>query len=333
LAEEARYGHYKAGLGRLTGSPMLHLRHLCEAQIETESVVTIGVFDGVHRGHRTMIRRLVEEARASERLAVVLTFHPHPDKVLGEVDRRYYLSSPEQRAKLLIALGVDLVISHPFDEETRQIRAEEFVDQLLRHLRLKELWVGEDFAMGYEREGTVEFLRRQGKIKGFSVTAIELIMSEAGGDSIHSSQVRNLVRQGEMRGAKDMLGRAYSIEGNVVMGQQRGRRIGVPTANLEVWEEQIIPPNGVYACLARLGEETLGAATNIGMRPTFGEDRLSIEAHLLGFDRDIYGASMELSFEARLRPERKFEGTEELLRQIKLDIEEAKAVLEKVQLD
>lgn len=312
---------------------MLHLRHLGEAQIETESVVTIGVFDGVHLGHRTMIRRLVEEARARDRLAVVLTFHPHPDKVLGEVDLRYYLSTPEQRAELLLALGVDLVITHPFDQEISQIRAEQFVDQLVKHLRLQELWVGADFALGYEREGTVEFLRLQGKNKGFSVTAIELIMSEAGGDSIHSSQLRNLVRQGEMRQAKGMLGRAYSVEGEVVMGQQRGRTIGVPTANLDIWEEQIIPPNGVYAGLARLGGETLMAATNIGMRPTFGEAELSIEAHLLDFDRDIYGASIELSFEARLRPEREFDGPQALLTQIKLDIEQARAVLEEVQPD
>ncbi|MCY4018573.1 MAG: bifunctional riboflavin kinase/FAD synthetase [Chloroflexi bacterium] len=312
---------------------MLHLRHLGEAQIETESVVTIGVFDGVHLGHRTMVRRLVEEAQSSNRLAVVLSFHPHPDKVLGEVDARYYLSTPEQRAKLLIALGVDVVITHPFDEEIRQIRAEQFVDQLVKHLRLKELWVGSDFALGYEREGTVEFLRQRGKRDGFSVTAIELIMSEAGDDSIHSSQLRDLVRQGEMRQAKGMLGRAYSVEGKVIHGQQRGRKIGIPTANLEVWEEQIIPPNGVYAGLARLGQETRMAATNIGMRPTFGGDKLSIEAHLLDFDRDIYGASIELSFEARLRPERKFNGLDELLTQIKLDIEQAKAVLGKVQPD
>lgn len=309
---------------------MLHLRHLGEAQIKTESVVTIGVFDGIHLGHRTMIRRLVDKARAKNRLAVVLTFHPHPDKVLGEVDARYYLSAPEQRAKLLMELGVDLVITHPFDEEIRQVRAAQFVDQLVKHLRLKELWVGSDFALGYEREGTVDFLRLQGRSKGFSVTAIELIMSEAGGDSIHSSQLRDLVRQGNMRQAKRMLGRAYSVAGKVVMGQQRGRTIGIPTANLDIWEEQIIPPKGVYAGLARLGEETLKAATNIGMRPTFGEDRLSIEAHLLGFDRDIYGASMELSFEARLRPERKFEDAKALIAQIKLDIEQAKAVLEDV---
>lgn len=310
---------------------MLHLRHLGEAQIKTESVVTIGVFDGVHLGHRTMIRRLVEEARASDRLAVVLSFHPHPDKVLQEVDARYYLSSPEQRAKLLLALGVDLVITHPFDDEIRQIRAEHFVAQLVKHLRLKELWVGSDFALGYEREGTVDFLRLQGKRNGFGVTAIELIMSEAGGSSIHSSQVRHLIRQGDMRQAKHMLGRPYSIEGNVITGQQRGRTIGIPTANLDFWAEQIIPPNGVYAGLARIGEATYMAATNIGMRPTFGEDTLSVEAHLLDFDRDIYGASMELSFEERLRPERKFDGFEELLHQINLDIEQTRALLENVQ--
>ncbi len=310
---------------------MLHLRHLGEAQIETESVVTIGVFDGVHLGHQTLIKRLVEEARASKRLAVVLTFHPHPDKVLKEVDKRYYLSAPEQRAKLLLALGVDLVITHPFDDEIRHIRAEQFVDQLLKHLRLKELWVGSDFALGYAREGTVDFLRQRGKSQGFSVKAIELIMSEAGGASIHSSQLRTLVRQGELRQAKGLLGRAYSLEGVVIKGQQRGRALGIPTANLDVWEEQIMPANGVYAGLAKIGGETRIAATNIGLRPTFGEDSLSIEAHLLDFDRDIYGATIELSFEARLRPEVKFDGLDELLRQIKLDIEQARALLESAQ--
>ena len=310
---------------------MIHLRHLGEAQLEKESVVTIGVFDGVHIGHRTMIRRLVEEARASNRLAVVLTFHPHPDTVLQDVEPRYYLTTPEQRAQLLSSLGVDVVITHPFDDDIRHIRAGQFVEQLIKHLHLKELWVGSDFALGYEREGTVEFLRDLGSHHGFGVTAIELIMSEAGGESIHSSQVRDLVRQGEMRQAKSMLGRAYSVEGKVVQGQQRGRTIGIPTANLEIWAKQIIPPNGVYAGLARINEETFLAATNIGMRPTFGEDYLSIEAHLLDFDQDIYGETMALTFEARLRPEIKFDGLDDLLTQIKLDIEQARVLLERVQ--
>ena len=310
---------------------MIHLRHLGEAQIETESIVTIGVFDGVHIGHRTMIGRLVEEAHASNRLAVVLTFHPHPDTVLHDVEPRYYLTTPEQRAQLLSTLGVDVVITHPFDHDIRHIRAGQFVEQLVKHLHLKELWVGADFALGYEREGTVEFLRDRGSHHGFGVTAIELIMSEAGGESIHSSQVRDLVRRGEMRQAKSMLGRAYSVEGKVVQGQQRGRTIGIPTANLELWGKQIIPPNGVYAGLARIDKETFLAATNIGMRPTFGEDYLSIEAHLLDFNQDIYGETMELTFEARLRPEKKFDGLDDLLTQIKLDIEQARVLLERLQ--
>ncbi len=306
---------------------MLHLRHLRQAQNDTDSVVTIGVFDGLHRGHRSMIRRLVEQARSSKRLAVALTFHPHPDKVLRDVETRYYLSSPEQRAEQLFALGLDLVITQPFDEGIRFIRAEQFVELLVKHLRLKDLWVGADFALGYEREGTVEFLGQLGKAKGFSVTVIDLIMSDGGGEIIHSSQLRQLLRQGEMRQAKRMLERAYSVTGIVVKGRQRGRAIGIPTANLEIWAEQIIPPNGVYAGLAKIGAETFHAAINIGMRPTFDEDELSIEAHILDFERDIYGATMELSFEARLRPERKFAGLDELLAQIKLDIEQTRAAL------
>ena len=299
---------------------MTHLRRLQDANLDADSLLSIGVFDGVHLGHQQLIQRLVEHARASGRLAIVLSFHPHPDKVLDRVNTRYYLTTPDQRAELLLQLGVDIVITHPFDDETQHLPAIEFIDRLVKHLRLKELWVGADFALGFQREGDVDYLRAQGEKRGFTVNAMDLIAAQASDEFIRSSTARDQVRKGNMRAATAMLGRAYRLEGTVIAGQQRGRAIGVPTANLAVWSEQIIPANGVYATWARLGSETFPAATNIGQRPTFAGDDVTIEAHLLDFDRDIYGERLELSFVGRLRPERKFGGFEELVTQIQADI-------------
>lgn len=306
---------------------MRHLRNLKAANLDADSLLAIGVFDGVHLGHQQLIKGLVESARASERKAVVLSFHPHPDTVLERVDERYYLTSPEQRAQLLLALGVDLVVTHPFDDETRQLPASQFINQLIDNLRIKEIWVGEDFALGFQREGDVRFLRAQGERRGFKVRALELMNADGGG-RIASSQARDLVRGGDMRAALALLGRAYTLEGTVVAGERRGRAIGVPTANLAVWSRQIIPATGVYAAWARLGDERFPAATNIGTRPTFAGDEVTIEAHLLDFERDIYGERLELAFEKRLRPERKFSGIEALLQQIRADIAAARRYLQ-----
>ena len=299
---------------------MTHLRSLKDASLDADSLLSIGVFDGVHLGHQQLIERLVDHARAAGRRSIVLTFYPHPDKVLEQVKTRYYLTTPEKRAELLLNLGINLVITHPFDDETRSLPAGEFIDQLVKHLRLKELWVGADFALGFQREGDIPYLRAQGEKRGFKVAAMELKTAQASGQFIRSSTIRDQVSNGNMQAAKAMLGRAYSLEGTVVDGQQRGRAIGVPTANLAVWSEQIIPANGVYATWARLGSETFPAATNIGQRPTFAGDDVTIEAHLLDFDRDIYGEKLELSFERRLRPEHTFSGFEDLVAQIQADI-------------
>lgn len=307
---------------------MTHIHSLQEANLDTPSVVTIGVFDGLHTGHQTLIRRLVDKAHTEDKLAVVITFFPHPDKVLHDVDERYYLMTPEQRARLITNLGVDCVITHPFDDAIRQIRASEFVDQLVQYLKIRELWVGSDFALGYKREGNVNFLQAEGKKKGFIVTAIDLIMTDAGDKAIRSSQIRDRVRLGDMEQVREWLGRGYAVMGEVIHGEKRGRTIGFPTANINVWSEQIIPANGVYAGWARINDEIFKAVTNIGIRPTFEGESQTVEAYLLDFDRDIYGEQMELTFETRLRAEKKFNGIEELIRQIKSDAESAAQYLD-----
>ncbi len=305
---------------------MQHLYDLGQVQLQKPSVVTIGVFDGVHLGHQHLIRRLVEEARASDRLAVVLTFFPHPDIVLRGLKGRYYLTTPEQRAEYLGELGVDTVITLPFDAEFRQIRAAAFVDSMLEHLKLSSLWVGADFALGYQREGNVGFLREQGEKKGFSLQVIDLIAAESDG-AISSTAIRAALLTGEVEQARDWLGRSYALAGEVVHGDHRGRELGFPTANLKLWDEQVIPANGIYAGWAHLGGERFMAATNVGVRPQFDGEDVRVEAYLLDFDRMIYGQQLTFSFEKRLRPEAKFDSLEGLITQINADVAETRVYL------
>ncbi len=305
---------------------MMHLYSLAEASLYQNSIVTIGVFDGVHKGHQHLIKRLVEEAHSRGLLAVVLTFFPHPDIVLRGLKGRYYLTNAEQKADLLMQLGVDCVVTHPFNDEVRQVRAADFVDQLTRHLKMSALWVGSDFAMGYKREGNVSFLREQGAQKEFTVHDIDLI--EAQGGIISSSHIREAVQSGQMEQAGVWLNRPYSVIGEVVHGEKRGRQIGFPTANTAVWDEQVLPINGIYAGWARLGSERFMAMTNVGVRPTFEGKNITVEPYLLDFDRDIYGQQLEVSFEKLLRPEAKFDNLQDLIDQIGRDVEVGRAFLE-----
>jgi riboflavin kinase/FMN adenylyltransferase len=304
---------------------MKHVYSLADAHLQQPSVVTIGVFDSVHRGHQHLIRQLVDEAHSTNRLAVVLTFFPHPDVVLRGLSGRYYLTTAEQKADQLTKLGVDLVVTHPFNDETRQIRAAAFVDQLREHLRLDALWVGADFAMGYKREGNVPFLTQQGAEKGFSLHVIDLVHNEGG--VISSTKIREALQAGNVEQAREWLGRGYEVVGEVVKGSQRGRALGFPTANLAVWEEQVIPANGIYAGWVTVGGERYMAAISVGVRPTFDEQDITVEPYVLDFDRDIYGEQLTLSFETRLRDELRFDTIEALIEQIRADVEQTRAYL------
>ncbi len=307
---------------------MNHVYNLATIQLDQPSVVTIGVFDGMHRGHQHLIRRLVKSARDSGRLAVVLTFFPHPDVVLRGLSGRYYLTSPQQRADLMGELGVDHVITLPFNEEFRQIRAASFVDMMREHLKLESLWVGADFALGYKREGNTDFLRAQGVEKGFALEVIDLV-GENGIATFSSTAIRDLLSAGDVEAAQRLLGRSYSVSGEIVHGDHRGRTIGFPTANIATWGEQVIPANGVYAGWATVSDERHMAVTNVGMRPTFEGQSLRVEAHLLDFDRDIYGETITFTFETRLRPEKKFNGIQELIAQIGADAQTGREYLQK----
>jgi len=310
---------------------MQHVYRLAEANPPGPTIVAVGMFDGVHLGHQFLLRRLVTAARDCGCVPTVLTFFPHPDVVLGRASGRYYLTTPEQRAAMLGKLGAELVVTHPFNDEVRQVRAADFVDELLRHLKLRVLWVGADFALGYKREGNVEFLRAQGEQKGFSLEVVELVTNDDSGHSISSSNIRAALAEGDLERANRWLGRPYRLEGEVIHGDGRGRTIGFPTANIRVWEEQMLPRNGVYAGWVHLNGETYMAAANIGNRPTFNGTHITVEAHLLDFDRDIYGQNLIFDVVAFLRPELKYTNVDDLIAQIHRDVDETRSLLGKLQ--
>ncbi|MGB1285271.1 MAG: bifunctional riboflavin kinase/FAD synthetase [Aggregatilineales bacterium] len=297
---------------------MTHVQQLEAVQPQRASIVSIGVFDGMHRGHQALIQRLVDEAHAADKLAIVLTFFPHPDALLRNITDRYYLTTSQQRADLMLSMGVDYVVTYPFNDTTRHMRAADFVDKLCEYLHMSALWVGEDFAMGYQREGDVTFLTTQGKMKDFTVQALKPVMID--GQWIKSTAIRAMLQAGHVDTARTWLGRGYTVIGEVVHGQQRGRTIGFPTANLAVDASQIIPAKGVYAGWATINDERFMAVTNIGERPTFDGHGITVEAFLMDFDRDIYGQSIHLSFETRLRDEQKFDGLEALVAQLNQDV-------------
>ena len=308
---------------------MIHIYKLSEAALEQPSIVTIGVFDGVHRGHQHLLAPLVAEAHATGRLAVVLTLFPHPDVVLRGLTGRHYLTTSEQKARLLGELGVDVVVTHPFDDTVRHIRAADFVDQLVEHLKMTSLWLTSDFAMGYKREGNFAYLTAQGAQKGFEVRQIDLLSTSTddGTSVISSSKIREALRAGNVEQAADWLGRPYRVEGIVVHGDHRGRELGFPTANMDVWSEQVLPANGIYACWALLGNERFMAVTSLGIRPQFGGDTVFVEPYLLDFNREIYGQKLSLDFVRWLRDEAKFSSIDALVEQIRLDVEQGRAIL------
>lgn len=310
---------------------MLHTSALEDLHLPQPACLTIGSFDGVHRGHQRLIGEMVRQAHATGRAAVVVTFYPHPSVFLRGRRPSFYLTTPEEKAAHLAALGVEAVVTHPFNADVANIRAADFVSRLVQHARMTELWCGSDFALGHNREGTVEFLRAEGEQRGFTVTLASPELAD--GEVISSTRIRQALRDGAVEQAARYLGRPFRLTGEVVEGAHRGRTIGIPTANLAVSEEHAIPATGVYACRAYpSGTQPAAvhrAVTNIGYRPTFEAQTpaLTVEAHLLDFSDNLYGRPLSLEFVARLRPEMKFSGIDALLAQIQRDILEARHIL------
>jgi riboflavin kinase/FMN adenylyltransferase len=280
--------------------------------------VTLGVFDGVHRGHAALVEATVRWARTQGVPAVALTFEPHPAAVLAPDQRPPMLCPLAHRVQKLLHLGVDVVIVQPFTQAFSELSATAFIEQVLvRGLRARAVVVGDDFRFGHRRGGSVQTLRESG---AFEVIALPRVR-DTDGAPISSTRVRELITAGQLEQAHALLGEPYTWAGVVVRGDGRGRGLGYPTANLAPIEPLLTPPEGVYACWAHLGAEAYPAAVSVGAPPMFAHARGRIEAYLIGLpDHDLYGQMLTLRFLKRLRPQQKFESIDALLQQMQRDV-------------
>jgi riboflavin kinase/FMN adenylyltransferase len=305
---------------------MRHYHSLEEVSVKN-AWLTIGVFDGVHRGHREIIQKLTADAHANHAPAVLLTFEPHPASVLSGQEIKC-LTTSEERADFLGSLGVDIVITQRFTRDLSTATAFEYMSRLKQTLDLKHLLIGYDFALGKGREGNATRLAEIGRELGYDVEVIHAISDESG--VISSTEIRKLVATGNVSEAAKLLGYYYPLSGEVIRGAGRGRTINFPTANIDYPQQKATPSNGIYACWAHLGNEKFMAATNIGFNPTFTPNRQtpSLEAYLLDFDRDIYGQQVRLEFVSRIRNELKFNSVEALIWKIQEDVDKTRDLLE-----
>ena len=301
---------------------------LSHLSLDRDCALTIGVFDGVHLGHRHLISNLLREADRTDRLSAVVTFRNHPATVLKQARRVPLLMDLDDRVGALKKLGVDVVVPVTFDRELSQLSAQQFLMTVSDQLRMRALIVGPDFTMGHNRDGTAETLPSLSRKMGFSFHVVDPLIDRQ--HMVKSTAIRELVAAGDMKAAARMLGRNFEVRGVVARGLERGRELGFPTANLEMPEPLAVPGDGIYATWAQLASGRYMAATSIGVRPTFNEGDeggRTIEAFILDFSDEIYGQSLRLEFVERLRPEEKFESVEALVSQIGRDVEQTRELL------
>jgi riboflavin kinase/FMN adenylyltransferase len=296
---------------------------LAELERAEPTVLTIGAFDGVHRGHQFLIRQVVARARHLGARSMVLTFDPRPQVVLrpGSVQ----LTDGPAKARIMAALGVDVLTVLPFSRALSEMPAGQFLVSILDHVNLIEVWVGADFAFGHNREGNVDFLIRTGQHSGFAVHVVARQALDR--EPISSTRARELVGGGDVAAAARVLGHFPSVGGVVTRGAGRGVTLGYPTANLEVPQTQLIPTTGIYAGYLRVDGERMPAAISVGRNLTFGGGDVVVEAYVLDFEGDLRGRSVHLDFVARLRDELRFDGADELVAQMDRDVEETRVLL------
>ncbi len=304
------------------------ITNLDDVRLSGPSVLTIGTFDGLHRGHQDIIRQLKTAARALEAQTAVMAFHPRPKAVFApHLFKNDYLTTAAERIALFEQIGIDALILIPFTLKLSQIAATDFVKLISRRFNLAQLCVGHDFALGKNREGTIARLAELGQTFNYTVREIETFRLD--NTIVSSTQIRKHLLAGEARQATHLLGRYPSLTSRIVKGAQRGRAIGFPTANFTVPGERLLPGNGVYATFIRFPgrAQRYAGVTNVGVRPSFGGDGRTVEAHIFDFDQDIYGKAATLEFVERLRPEKKFESIDALTAQIARDADQARSLL------
>lgn len=304
---------------------MRTIHSLDDIALEQDVILTVGTFDGVHLGHQHLLRQLIDQARDGHRLGAALSFSPHPRAILQPDRELTYLSTPDERSSLMRSLGLDLLVLLPFNKTLAATPAETFVRALHERLRMRELWVGDDFAMGRGREGDIAALQAIAPRIGFALRTIKPLHVD--GEPVSSTRIRNLLSEGHVDQAARLLGRHYAISAQVVPGAQRGRTLGFRTANLAVPPRRAMPLDSVYAVWVTVDGRRCAGVANVGIRPTFDAGERLLEVHLLDFDGDLYGRAAHVAFVRRLRPERRFHDGAALAEQIRHDIHATRSLL------
>lgn len=308
---------------------MAELIRLEDISHQANSVVTVGTFDGVHQGHRALIETVVNTSNSRNARSVVVTFDPHPREILNPGKGGIkLLTTLKERSEILQDLGVDVLLVIPFDRDFSLLSSEEFIREFIyKKIGVSEFVIGYDHHFGRDREGTIETIKKLGNDLGFEAKVVS--KQEMGDVTISSTVIRNtLAEEGNVKRAAEYLNRHYLLNGIVTHGDERGKAIGYPTANLRPeHENKVIPKNGVYVVKVRVDEEWYGGMMNIGIRPTFGEDARTLEVNIFEFDRDIYGDTIQVRFIDRIRHEQKFDGIEALKVQLASDKEKSLEIL------
>ena len=305
---------------------MLVEEELARFSSNQETVLTVGVFDGVHLGHQRLISELLNQAKKRKMISGVVTFRHNPEMLLSHRNKLPFLTDIEERLSLLKQEGVKMVVPLSFTPELAQLNARQFVTLLQKYLNMRGLVIGEDFALGKEREGNTDNLKKLGRSINFDVIIVSPL--RINGETVSSTTIRKALAAGDMVKVRELTGRPFNLTGKVVTGHGRGGGLGFPTANLEIASEHVLPPDGVYAGRAYINGSIYQSMVNIGKNPTFGVNKRTVEAYLMDYHGDLYGADLQLDIIARIRDEKKFDSADELKRQVVEDIHQGKKIFD-----
>ena len=305
---------------------MIITKNIENSNSNTPAILTIGTFDGVHLGHKKIIKKLVESAKRRKLRSCILTFFPHPRNFLSKSNELKMINTINEKKEILSELGVDELIIQEFNNEFSNLSANEFIKHLLKFCEIKEIIVGFNHKFGKDREAGIDELKIYGKRYGFDVCEIDAF--DINQINVSSTKIRNAIGEGQVDLCKQYLGYNFSIGGNIVEGKSRGKKIGFPTANIKVEENyKIIPKNGVYFVSCKIRNVQKFGMMNIGFNPTFGNKKLTIEVNIFDFEQDVYGENVRIEFIKFIRNEIKFKNIDELIKQIKIDRETCKSYM------
>jgi riboflavin kinase/FMN adenylyltransferase len=308
---------------------MLLEKELERLEPKSDTVLTIGVFDGVHSGHKYLLAKLIEQSNNNKLISGVITFKQHPHTLFNPQSSPPLLTNLTQKTKLIMDAGIQSIIALTFTNEIAQTEARQFIYLLQKHLKMHNLILGPDFTLGRNQEGNIDFLRLLEKDMDFTLTLVPHLKID--GEIVSSTAIRDALSKGDIGKANRMLGRPFSIEGGVISGNRRGIELGFPTANLKIEAECAIPSDGIYATWAYVDKQRYPSVTNIGKRPSFDNNDKTIEVYIMGFNDNLYHQQLKIDIIEKLRSERKFITTDALRRQIADDVEKANVLLSRLE--